>query len=86
MTKANKKTITPKACSDDCARAYLKNATEVRRLLARLTDAAEKNFDTTFGHVRGEWIDYAHVSSLAENKYALRELCDRVFREGEYAE
>ena len=84
MTKANKNETAPKACSERCARDYQANATEVRRLLARLNDAAEQNFDATFGHVRGAEIDFSHVGSLGVIKHALREFSDRVFSEGEY--
>jgi hypothetical protein len=86
MTKAKKKATAPKACNEACARAYRENATEVRRLLARLTGAEEKNFDATFGGVDGDRIHFGHVGSLGAVKVALRGICDQVFREGEYAE
>ena len=85
MAKATKKTIAAKACNEACARAYRENAAEVRRLLARLTKAAEKNFDATFGGVDGDRIHFGHVGSLGAVKVALREISNQVFREGEYA-
>ena len=86
MTKTNKQTTELSFCSERCMRDYRKNANEVRSLIARLSEAAEKNFDATFGGVDGTPVHFGHVGSLGAIKVALREVCDQVFREGEYAE
>jgi hypothetical protein len=86
MAKATKKRVAAKPCNEACARAYRENAAEVHKLLARLTKAAEQNFDATFGGVDGDRIHFGHVGSLGAVKVALREISDQVFREGEHAQ
>ncbi len=71
MTRTNDKALT----------AFLTRKAEIDTMLARLQGLSDEHFEAN-----PDDIHWGHVGDLADISKNLREICDRAFQEGEYAE
>ena len=74
--------MTPNARSNDKAlAAFMTRKAEIDTMLARLQALSDEHFEAN-----PDDIHWGHVGDLADISKNLREICDRAFQEGEYAE
>jgi len=67
--------------NDKALAAFLTRKTEIDTMLARLQGLSDEHFEAS-----PDEIHWGHVGDLADISKNLREICDRAFQEGEYAE
>ena len=67
--------------NDKALAAFLSRKAEVDTMLARLQTLSDEHFEAN-----PDGIHWGHVGDLADISKNLREICDRAFQEGEYAE
>ena len=67
--------------NDKALAAFLTRKAEIDTLLARLQTLSDEHFEAS-----PDEIHWGHVGDLADISKNLREICDRAFQEGEYAE
>ena len=60
---------------------YRAHVASVKAMLKRLGDAADKNFSTDV-----ENVNWGHIGDICHVEEKVKELCDAIFKEGEYAE
>jgi len=74
--------MTPNARNNDKAlAAFMTRKAEIDTILARLQALSDEHFEAN-----PDDIHWGHVGDLADISKNLREICDRTFQEGEYAE
>ena len=78
MTKAP---ATAARTNDKALAAFVARKVEIDDMLARLQALSEEHFNAN-----PDEIHWGHVGDLAEMSKNLREIRDRAFQEGEYAE
>lgn len=67
--------------NDKALAAFLTRKVEIDTMLARLQTLSDEHFEAN-----PDEIHWGHVGDLADISKNLREICDRAFQEGEYAE
>ena len=67
--------------NDKALAAFMARKAEIDTMLARLQGLSGEHFEAN-----PEEIHWGHVGDLADISKNLREICDRAFQEGEYAE
>ena len=67
--------------NDKALAAFLTRKAEIDTMLARLQALSDEHFEAS-----PDEIHWGHVGDLADISKNLREICDRAFQEGEYAE
>ena len=67
--------------NDNALAAFLTRKAEIDTMLARLQGLSDEHFEAS-----PDEIHWGHVGDLADISKNLREICDRAFQEGEYAE
>jgi hypothetical protein len=67
--------------NDKALAAFLTRKVEIDTMLARLQGLSDEHFEAN-----PDEIHWGHVGDLADISKNLREICDRAFQEGEYAE
>ncbi len=67
--------------NDKALAAFLTRKAEVDTMLSRLQALSDEHFEAN-----PDEIHWGHVGDLADISKNLREICDRAFQEGEYAE
>ena len=67
--------------NDKALAAFLTRKAEVDTMLSRLQALSDGHFEAS-----PDEIHWGHVGDLADISKNLREICDRAFQEGEYAE
>ena len=67
--------------NDKARAAFMARKAEIDDMLARLQALSEEHFNAN-----PDEIHWGHVGDLADMAKNLREICDRAFKEGEYAE
>ncbi len=67
--------------NDKALAAFLTRKAEINTMLARLQTLSDEHFQAN-----PDEIHWGHVGDLADISNNLREICDRAFQEGEYAE
>ena len=67
--------------NDKALAAFLTRKAEIDTMLARLQGLSDEHFEAN-----PDEIHWGHVGDLADISKNLREICDRAFQEGEYAE
>ncbi len=67
--------------NDKALAAFLTRKAEIDTMLARLQRLSDEHFEAN-----PDEIHWGHVGDLADISKNLREICDRAFQEGEYAE
>ena len=67
--------------NDKALAAFMTRKAEIDTMLARLQTLSDEHF-----HAHPEEIHWGHVGDLADISKNLREITDRAFSEGEYAE
>jgi len=67
--------------NDKALSAFLTRKAEIDTMLARLQALSEEHFEAS-----PDEIHWGHVGDLADISKNLREISDRAFQEGEYAE
>jgi len=67
--------------NDKALAAFLTRKAEIDSMLARLQGLSDEHFEAN-----PDEIHWGHVGDLADISKNLREICDRAFQEGEYAE
>jgi hypothetical protein len=67
--------------NDKALAAFIARKAEIDTMLARLQGLSEGHFEAN-----PDEINWGHVGELADMSKNLREICDRAFQEGEYAE
>lgn len=60
---------------------YRAHVTNVKAMLERLGSAADKNFSTDDTN-----LNWGHIGDICRVEEKVKELCDLIFKEGEYAE
>ena len=67
--------------NDKALAAFMTRKAEIDTMLARLQALSDEHFEAN-----PDDIHWGHVGDLADISKNLREICDRTFQEGEYAE
>ncbi|PHQ96431.1 MAG: hypothetical protein COB39_12130 [Marinosulfonomonas sp.] len=67
--------------NDKALAAFMTRKAEIDTMLARLQSLSDEHFEAS-----PDDIHWGHVGDLADISKNLREICDRAFQEGEYAE
>ncbi len=67
--------------NDKALAAFLTRKAEIDTMLVRLQGLSDEHFEAN-----PDEIHWGHVGDLADISKNLREICDRAFQEGEYAE
>jgi len=67
--------------NDKALAAFMTRKAEIDTMLARLQGLSLDHFEAS-----PDEIHWGHVGDLADISKNLREICDRAFQEGEYAE
>ncbi len=67
--------------NDKALAAFFTRKAEIDTMLARLKGLSDDHFEAN-----PDEIHWGHVGDLADISKNLREICDRAFQEGEYAE
>ncbi len=67
--------------NDNALATFMAHKAEIDTMLARLQALSDDHFSAG-----PDDIHWGHVSDLADMAKSLREICDRAFQEGEYAE
>jgi len=67
--------------NDEALAAFLTRKAEIDTMLARVQALSDEHFEAC-----PDEIHWGHVGDLADISKNLREICDRAFQEGEYAE
>jgi len=67
--------------NDKALAAFMTRKAEIDSMLARLQALSDEHFEAS-----PDEIHWGHVGDLADISKNLREICDRAFQEGEYAE
>jgi len=67
--------------NDKALAAFMTRKAEIDTMLARLQGLSDEHFEAS-----PDEIHWGHVGDLADISKNLREICDRAFQEGEYAE
>ena len=67
--------------NDKALAAFMTRKAEIDTMLARLQALSDEHFEAS-----PDDIHWGHVGDLADMSKNLREICDRTFQEGEYAE
>jgi len=67
--------------NDKALAAFMTRKAEIDTMLARLQALSDEHFEAN-----PDEIHWGHVGDLADISKNLREICDRAFQEGEYAE
>jgi len=67
--------------NDKALAAFMARKAEIDTMLARLQALSDEHFEAS-----PDDIHWGHVGDLADISKNLREICDRAFQEGEYAE
>ena len=67
--------------NDKALSAFMTRKAEIDTMLARLQALSDEHFEAS-----PDEIHWGHVGDLADISKNLREICDRAFQEGEYAE
>jgi len=67
--------------NDKALAAFMTRKAEIDSMLARLQALSDEHFEAI-----PDEIHWGHVGDLADMAKNLREICDRAFQEGEYAE
>ena len=67
--------------NDKALVAFMARKAEIDTMLARLQGLSDEHFEAN-----PDEIHWGHVGDLADISKNLREICDRAFQEGEYAE
>ena len=67
--------------NDKALAAFMTRKAEIDSMLARLQGLSDDHFEAN-----PDDIHWGHVGDLADISKNLREICDRAFQEGEYAE
>jgi hypothetical protein len=67
--------------NDKALAAFMARKAEIDTMLTRLQALSEEHFNAN-----PDEIHWGHVGDLADMSKNLREICDRAFQEGEYAE
>ena len=67
--------------NDKALAAFMTRKAEIDTMLARLQALSDEHFEAN-----PDDIHWGHVGDLADISKNLREICDRAFQEGEYAE
>ena len=67
--------------NDKALAAFMTRKAEIDTMLARLQALSDEHFEAS-----PDDIHWGHVGDLADISKNLREICDRAFQEGEYAE
>jgi len=67
--------------NDKALAAFMARKAEIDAMLARLQALSDEHFNA-----HPEDIHWGHAGDLADMSMKLREICDRAFQEGEYAE
>lgn len=67
--------------NDKALAAFMTRKAEIDTMLARLQGLSDEHFEAS-----PDDIHWGHVGDLADISKNLREICDRAFQEGEYAE
>jgi hypothetical protein len=67
--------------NDKALAAFLTRKAEIDTMLVRLQGLSDDHFEAN-----PDEIHWGHVGDLADMAKNLREICDRAFQEGEYAE
>lgn len=60
---------------------YRAHVANVKAMLKRLGKAADKNFSTKDAN-----LNWGHIGDICRIEEQVKELCDLIFKEGEYAE
>lgn len=67
--------------NDKALAAFMTRKAEIDTMLARLQGLSDEHFEAN-----PDDIHWGHVGDLTDISKNLREICDRAFREGEFAE
>jgi hypothetical protein len=67
--------------NDKALAAFMTRKAEIDTMLAPLKGLSDEHFEAS-----PDEIHWGHVGDLADISKNLREICDRAFQEGEYAE
>lgn len=67
--------------NDKALAAFMTRKAEIDTMLSRLQALSDEHFEAN-----PDDIHWGHVGDLADISKNLREICDRAFQEGEYAE